>query len=311
MATTSTTGRNLLITGGTGSFGNAFTERVLNDNFFDRIVIFSRDEKKQQEMRRRFNDSRLRFFLGDVRDRERLTRAFCGVDYVVHAAALKQVDRSGEAFDEFVKTNALGSLNVVRAAHLAGVQKVVGLSTDKACAPSTPYGVSKATMEWLFVGGSAWGDCRFCCTRYGNIINSRGGVMEIWQNQVNAGQKITITDPTMTRFWMTLEQSVNLVLLALDRMRGGEIFVPKDIKRGSIDELVTSYFPDHPSYVIGKRSYEKQHERLIAREEADRVRDCGDVYVIQPLHVRWAPEPYGADMPSVPDGFEYRSDKCT
>lgn len=299
----------ILITGGTGTFGNAFTEYALTHNLYERIVIFSRDEKKQQAMRNRLNDSRLRFLLGDVRDCERLTRACQGVDAVIAAAALKQVDRSGQETDEFHATNVTGSHNVIKATTLARVPKTVFLSSDKACASSTPYGASKAMMEWFAVAANAWGHSSFCCTRYGNVLDSRGSVLELWQARVDQGLPLLITDPDMTRFWMSIQDAVDLVLLALDRMRGGEIFIPKGVGRSSVGELARKHFPNSEWEIIGKRSYEKDHEILVSADEVDRLRDCGDVYVLLPEHVRWEPRPYGEDMPGVKAGFEYRSDK--
>lgn len=301
---------NILITGGTGTFGHAFVRRALDTRLADRITVLSRDEKKQADMRASFNDSRLRFFLGDVRDRRRLERAFQNVPVVIHAAALKMVDRSAEAFDEFAKTNVYGSFNVIDAAHMTGVEKVVGLSSDKACESVTPYGSSKSVMEHAFVGANAWGSTKFSCTRYGNVLDSRGSVLEIWRDQIACDWNLTITDPAMTRFWMTTDQAVDLVLLALNRMNGGEIFIPKDLKRGTVLGLAEAMYPDVPIKYIGKRPYEKIHEVLIADEERDRVHDCGDVYVLLPHKsvVRWRPRPHGESMPGVGEEFRYRSD---
>lgn len=299
----------ILITGGTGTFGNAFTQYALAHNLYKRIIILSRDEDKQQTMRNRFSDERLRFFLGDVRDQACLFRAFDGVDAIIHAAALKHVDRSGESFDQFHATNTIGSSNVINAAILAGVSKAVFLSSDKACEPSTPYGTTKRAMEWFAVGGNAWGHSRFCCTRYGNVLDSRGSVLGLWQARVDAGLPLQITDPSMTRFWMTIQDAVDLALLALKRMRGGEIFIPKNVNRSSVGELALKHHPGWPVKITGKRSYEKQHELLVSGEEMDRLRDCGDVYVLLPEHVRWEPRPYGESAPGVGAGFEYGSDK--
>ena len=296
--------KNILITGGTGTFGNAFTERMLTDNLAERVTIFSRDEKKQLDMRVKFNDARLRFILGDVRDVAKLERAFCGTECVVHAASLKMVQRSGVDADEFFKTICLGSKNVIDAAHKAGVKKVVALSTDKACAPTTPYGIFKAVSEALFVHGNTWGDCRFCCTRYGNISGSRGSVLELWAGQAAQGKPLTITDDEMTRFWMPIHQAVDLVLLALERMGGGEIFIPKHVTKSRVIQFASMHFPGSEIEVTGeKRSYEKTHEWLVAPEEADRCHDCGDVYVLTPMHIRWSPGPYGLDFPLVERGF--------
>lgn len=289
----------LLITGGTGTFGNAFTKRVLTDNLYGRIVILSRDEKKQQDMRRRFDDSRLRFLLGDVRDADRLHRAFNGVDIVIHAAALKQVDRSGGDFDEFYKTNCGGSFNVINAAIHAGVRQILGLSSDKACRPTTPYGGTKLILEYAFTRANEWGHSRFACVRYGNVIGSRGSVLDIWRDRVAANLPLQITNPDMTRFWMTVEQSVDLVLLALEHMQGGEVFVPKDLDRSSIADLAEKHHPGWPVEIIGLNSYEKIHEELIAPDEIAQVREDEDCYVVRPLHVRWEPEPYGGDLPGI------------
>ena len=305
---------NLFITGGTGSFGHAFTKRVLADDLAERITILSRDEWKQAQMRAQFADSRLRFFLGDVRDGARLVRAFQGVDVVVHTAALKQVDRSGDAFDEFLKTNVIGAMNVVEACHAAGVKKCVALSTDKAVEATTPYGVSKYCSEFLFVGGNAWGQCRFSLVRYGNVLGSRGSVLETWAEQHAAGKPLTITDSAMTRFWLGIEDAVGLALLALDRMRGGEVFIPKRLGEGGcvmgskIVDLARSRFPQAEFEVTGKRSYEKRQECLVADEERDRLRDVGDCYVLLPMHVRWEPPPYGFAGGMVGAEFQYRSD---
>lgn len=299
----------LLITGGTGTFGHAFTRHALDVMLAERIVILSRDEKKQADMRREFNDCRLRFFLGDVRDQARLERAFQDVDTVIHAASLKMVDRSGDDADEFFKTICLGTLNVIEAAHKAGVKKVVALSTDKAVQSTTPYGAFKSAAEWLLVSGNAWGPAKFSCVRYGNVLDSRGSVLEIWRNQIACNKPLTITDPNMTRFWLTLQQAIDLVILAVERMNGGEIFIPKNVMRSTMREFAHEHFPDAEMRVIGKRSYEKTHECLVADEERDRLRDCGDCYVLLPHSARWGPGPYGRDMPRAGGDFQYRSDK--
>lgn len=298
---------NLLITGGTGTFGHAFTAHALTNNLYNRIVVLSRDEKKQQEMRAEFNDSRLRFLLGDVRDVDRLEMALQGIDIVIHAAALKQVDRSALDIIEFINTNVNGTRNVIQAAHRCNVKKLVVLSTDKACASTTPYGATKSLAEWLAIAGNVYGPARSCAVRYGNIIGSRGSVLETWERQSEAGQSITITDERMTRFWMTIEAAVDLVLLALNRMGGGEIFIPKGIQHGGVLQFARSHFQDAYITQVGKRSYEKVHEMLVSPEEVDRLRDCGDVYVLLPEHVRWKPGPYGMDGQPVPPDFQYRS----
>jgi UDP-N-acetylglucosamine 4,6-dehydratase len=297
----------LLITGGTGTFGRAFATHALTNNLYSRIVILSRDEKKQSDMRAEFNDSRLRFLLGDVRDVDRLEMALRGVDHIIHAAALKQVDRSALDIIEFINTNVNGTRNVIRVAHKCGVKKLVVLSTDKACASTTPYGATKSLAEWLAIAGNVYGPTRSCATRYGNIVGSRGSVFEIWRQQKKAGQSITVTDERMTRFWMTIDQAVELVLLALNRMRGGEVFIPRDITAVNIMKIARDAFPDAYITETGKRSYEKIHEMLVSPEERDRLRFCGDVYVLLPEHVRWEPGPYGTDGVPVPPDFQYRS----
>jgi len=292
----------VLVTGGTGSFGHAFVRRVLEHSLFDRVTCLSRDELKQAQMRQEFTDLRLRFYLGDVRDVDRLERAFQDVDVVVHAAALKQVDRSGEAIDEFIATNTLGSLNVIAACHRAGVKKCVFLSSDKACASATPYGSTKDLASWAFIGASAWGSCRYSVTRYGNIIASRGSVLD-----QESPQTIGLTDDRMSRFWMTIDQAVDLVLLAIQRMHGGEVFIPKGIKRQMVRDTFEEQWPDTYITVTGKRSYEKITEKLVAEEERDRCHDCGDVYVLTPFSWQWDPPPYGLEFPLVPGDFTYTS----
>lgn len=299
---------HVLITGGTGTFGHAFVQRIAVLDLFSRVTIYSRDEYKQGVMRAEFNgEPWLRFFLGDVRDVDRLTRAMQEIDIVIHAAALKQVDRSFDAFDEFVRTNTVGAMNVVEACHRAGVKFCVALSTDKAVEPTTPYGTSKQAAEWLFVAGNAWGPCKFSLVRYGNIIGSRGSVLDVWRKQLKDYGHIRVTDKAMSRFWLTIDQAVDLVLLALERGRGGEIFIPKDVPRSSVEELAQLNFPNTPIRYTGKRSYEKLTERLVAVEETDRVRDCDDVLVVVPHSYHWEPGPYGLDFPPVPADFHYTS----
>jgi UDP-N-acetylglucosamine 4,6-dehydratase len=297
----------ILVTGGTGTFGHAFVRRVLDDGLFEQVVVYSRDEQKQSVMKSEFDDPRLRFFLGDIRDRDRLVRAFQGVDVVVNAASLKQVDRSGEAIDEFVKTIVNGTLNVVEACHIAGVSKCLGLGTDKEVESTTPYGSCKSVASWILINASAWGPTRCAEVRYGNIVGSRGSVTNVWAEQFEGNGRLRLTDPTMTRFWLCIEDAVDLVLLALDRMRGGEIFIPKNLQHSTIHYLLMQHYPDADYDIVGKRSYEKQHERLVATEEIDRLRAASDVYVLLPHSWNWVPGPYGTDLPPVPVGFEYTS----
>jgi UDP-N-acetylglucosamine 4,6-dehydratase len=253
------------------------------------------------------NDPRLRIQIGNVRDPDRLCRVFQGVDCVVHAASLKQVDRSAEQADEFHETICNGARNVIRAAHASGVKRVVALSTDKAVESVVAYGSFKSSAEHLFIGGNAWGSCKFALVRYGNILDSRGSVLETWRERAKAGKPLQVTDERMTRFWMDIWEAVDLVCLALDRMRGGEIFIPKGVQRTSIMDLLQVYHSGKPYRRTGKRGAEKIHECLVATEERDRLRDCGDVYVLLPADVKWEPGPYGTEGEPVPDDFEYRS----
>ncbi|HID23973.1 MAG TPA: NAD-dependent epimerase/dehydratase family protein [Planctomycetaceae bacterium] len=290
----------LLVTGGTGTFGHALVRVALERDLFPRLLVFSRDEYKQAMMAETFgHDPRLRFYLGDVRDLSALRLAFRAAHYVIHAAALKQVDRSARDFPQFVQTNVVGTMNVVHACHDAGVRKCVVLSTDKACEATTPYGATKAVAEWLAVTGSTYGPCRFAAVRYGNVIGSRGSVLEVWRKQVEAHGEVRLTDPNMTRFWMTPEDAVALALYALANSRGGEVFVPKDPPHSSIRDLARSAFPRAPHRIVGKRAYEKKHEVLVSPEELDRARDVGPCVVLvpPPAFVHWDPPPFGADAP--------------
>ena len=292
----------VLVTGGTGTFGHALVRVALERGLFPRFLIFSRDEYKQAMMAEAFGrDPRLRFYLGDVRDPDALALAMRTAPYVIHAAALKQVDRSARDFPQFVQTNVVGTMNVVRACHAAGVRKCVVLSTDKACEATTPYGATKAVAEWLAVTGSTYGPCRFAAVRYGNVLGSRGSVLEIWRKQLEAGGEILVTDPDMTRFWLTPEDAVALALYALANLNGGEVFVPKDPPRSSVRDLARSAFPLAPLRVVGKRAYEKSHEVLVSSEELDRARDVGPCVVLvpPPPFVHWDPPPFGSDAPGV------------
>ena len=223
-------GKSILVTGGTGSFGKKFTELVLRDHSPRRLIIFSRDELKQHEMRvNGFDHSSLRYFIGDVRDRRRLLRAFQDVDYVIHAAALKQVPACEYNPIEAVETNITGARNIIDAALDCGVKKVIALSTDKAAAPVNLYGATKLVSEKLFVQANAYGGehgTKFGCVRYGNVVGSRGSVVPLFREQAKKG-KITVTDPRMTRFWITLDQGVQFVISSLDLLKGGELFIPK------------------------------------------------------------------------------------
>lgn len=276
--------RVLLITGGTGSFGNAVLERIL-DTDVKEIRIFSRDEKKQDDMRHMYHDSKLKFYIGDVRDINTIRPAVQGVDYIFHAAALKQVP-SCEFFPlEAVKTNVLGTENVLTAAIEAGVGRVVCLSTDKAAYPINAMGTSKAMMEKIIIAKARTVDpkkTRICCTRYGNVMASRGSVIPLFIEKIKAGRPLTITDGRMTRFIMNLNEAVDLVLFAFEHGSQGDLFVQKadastiDVLTQAIKELFE--VPDYPTEIIGIRHGEKTFETLLTNEECARAVDCGDFY---------------------------------
>lgn len=278
----------LLITGGTGSFGNAVLRRFI-DIGFDEIRIFSRDEKKQDDMRKRYNNAKLKFYIGDVRDQHSVAQAMRGVDYVFHAAALKQVPSCEFHPMQAVRTNVLGTENVLTAAVDAGVKRVVCLSTDKAVYPINAMGISKAMMEKVMVASSRnleGTGTVICGTRYGNVMASRGSVIPLFVDQVRNGQPITITDPTMTRFMMTLADAVDLVLYAFEHGNNGDIFVQKapaatvEVLARAILELMGK--PDHPVNVMGTRHGEKLYEALLGREEMACAEDMGDYFRVPP-----------------------------
>ncbi len=301
-------GRNILITGGTGSFGQKCTEILLEKWDPQRLVVFSRDELKQHEMRQKFTDPRIRFFIGDVRDRDRLYRAMNGVDAVIHTAALKQVPACEYNPFEAVKTNILGGVNVIDAAIDCGVDRVIAVSTDKAVNPVNLYGATKLCAEKLFVQGNAYsthGGTRFSCARYGNVMASRGSVIPIFIQQRTTGT-VTITDKRMTRFWITLNQGVEFVLRGLQWMRGGEIFVPK-IPSMSIMDLAAAIAPGCEVKFTGIRPGEKIHELLVSPDESRQTLEFSDMFVIRPSHSWWdVGEPDGGK--SLSDGFRYGSD---
>jgi len=301
--------KRVLITGGTGSFGKEFVRTLLNNYNPRQVVVFSRDELKQWEMGQQFNDNRLRFFIGDIRDKDRLCRAFQGVDIVVHAAALKQVPTAEYNPFEAIKTNIIGAQNIIEAAIDCGVKKVVALSTDKACNPVNLYGATKLCMEKLFINGNAYAggmDERtlFSIVRYGNVWGSRGSVVKLFEQQRGNGI-VTVTDVNMTRFWVTLSDAVGFVLKGIGNMQGGEVFVPK-LKAKSILNVVNAIAPDCVVSCSGTRPGEKLHEVLITKEEGRRTIDCGNYYVIEPEFNWW--DRGSVKGVSVPQGFEYRSD---
>jgi len=280
--------KKLIITGGTGSFGNAVLNRFLHTDISE-IRIFSRDEKKQDDMRKRYNNSKLKFYIGDVRDQRSLAQAFRGVDYCFHAAALKQVPSCEFYPMEAVRTNVMGTENVLEAAISSGLKRVVCLSTDKAVYPINAMGISKAMMEKVMVAASRnldQCDTVICGTRYGNVMASRGSVIPLFVEQVLAGKAISITDPAMTRFMMTLEDAVDLVLYAFEHGRNGDIFVQK-APAATIEVLTQAILqlmgkPDHEIRVIGTRHGEKLYEALLSREERVAAQDLGGYFRIPP-----------------------------
>lgn len=303
------TGLTVLLTGGTGSFGKKFAEVLLRDHNPKKLIIFSRDELKQHEMRMIYSDPRLRYFIGDVRDKERLHRAVQGVDIIVHAAALKQVPSCEYNPFEAVKTNIIGASNIIDVAIDAGVKKVMALSTDKAVNPINLYGATKLVAEKLFVQGNAYagaGGTRFSCVRYGNVVGSRGSVIPVFQRQ-RANEKITITDVRMTRFWITLEQGVQFVVKCVGLMHGGEVFVPK-IPSMRIVDLADVIAPGCEREIIGIRPGEKLHEVLVSRDESRYTLEFDDMYLIQPVHPWWQTNEHPGGRP-MKDGEKYSSDK--
>ena len=304
----------VLITGGTGSFGKKFTEIVLREHRPKKLIIFSRDELKQHEMRNLYPDtggSPMRYFVGDVRDRERLYRAFSGVDIIVHAAALKQVPACEYNPFEAVQTNIIGAKNVIDAAIDQGVKKVMALSSDKAVNPVNLYGATKLCAEKMFVQANSYsseGGARFSCARYGNVMGSRGSVIPVFLEQRKNGT-ITITDPRMTRFWLTLERGVNFVIRCIDQMHGGEIFVPK-IPSMKVTDLAGVLAPECEIEYIGIRPGEKLHEVLVSENEVRHTVESDDMYVIQPAHPWWQAENW-IDAKPLPDDFCYTSDTNT
>lgn len=303
-------GASILVTGGTGSFGKAFLGRVLEHHDPARVVIFSRDELKQYELRQSWgDDDRVRFFLGDIRDADRLIMAMRGVDYVVHAAALKQVDTAEYNPMEYVKTNILGSENVIQAALATGVKRVVALSTDKASSPVNLYGATKLTADKLFISSNhyaAAGETRFCVVRYGNVMGSRGSVIPFFRSLAAKGEPLPITDLRMTRFWITLPQAVDFVVDSFADMTGGELYVPR-IPSMRVVDLAEAIAPGAPLVEIGIRPGEKLHEEMISSEDSRRTVRREDRYVVQPTLAIWGgfQESVGEQ---VPDGFAYTSD---
>lgn len=305
-------GRTILITGGTGSFGQAFLRTILRRFKPKKVIVLSRDEFKQFELQHdpEIDPKITRFFIGDVRDRDRLRVAFRGVDYVVHAAALKHIATAEYNPFECIQTNVQGAENVVLAALDAGVKRVIALSTDKAANPANLYGASKLASDKIFVAAKSIvgrGDPRFAVVRYGNVLGSRGSVVPFFQKLIDEGtESLPITDERMTRFWITLQQGVDFVLSCLQRMQGGEIFVPK-IPSMSVVDLARTLGPDIPLRFIGMRSGEKLHETMITSHDARHTVDAGDRYIIRSPNVNWY-ESSEKETP-VAEDFQYSSDE--
>ena len=304
-------GSTILITGGTGSFGHSFVPTVLKEFNPKKMIILSRDEMKQWEMAKLFNgDSRVRFFIGDVRDRERLYRAFDGVDYVVHAAATKIVPTAEYNPFECIKTNVNGAMNVIDAAIDKKVKRVVALSTDKASSPINLYGASKLASDKLFVAGNAYAgehNTRFSVVRYGNVMGSRGSVIPFFLSIADKGV-LPITDPRMTRFMISLEQGVRLVFHALEDMVGGEIYVKK-IPSMKVTDIARVIAPKAEFEIIGIRPGEKVHEQMVGVEDAPHTFEYAEHFKILPAIHNWAADPYRIkDGKKVPEGFVYSSD---
>lgn len=302
-------GASVLITGGTGSLGKSLVSYLLNETKVRRIAIYSRDELKQQQLRKDFQDDpRLRWFIGDIRDLERLKRAFHDVDFVVHAAALKQVDTGEYNPMEFIKTNVLGSQNVIDAAIESGVKRVVALSTDKASSPINLYGATKLTADKLFVAANNYSfsyGTIFSVVRYGNVMGSRGSVIPFFQELAKKGEPLPITDLRMTRFWISINEAVKFVVESFQMMTGGELYVPK-IPSMKIVDLARAVSPSSKLNEIGMRPGEKLHEEMISADDSRRTIILENRFVVTPVVAEWGyKEPEGLKMP---EGLAYRSD---
>jgi UDP-N-acetylglucosamine 4,6-dehydratase len=310
-------GKSVLITGGTGSFGRRFTATLLAQHRPARVVIFSRDELKQFEMQQEYDAPCMRYFIGDVRDRERLVQAMRDIDFVVHAAALKQVPAAEYNPTECIRTNVNGAENVIHAAIANGVERVIALSTDKAASPANLYGATKLLSDKLFVAANNIAGrqrTRFAVVRYGNVVGSRGSVVPLFRKLIAEGAPdLPITDPRMTRFWITLQQGVDFVVRGFARMHGGELFVPK-IPSVRIVDLATAMAPGLPQRIIGIRPGEKLHELMISRDDSPNALEFPDHYVICPAirfieHGSYAVNRAGEQGQPIPEGFKYSSDR--
>jgi UDP-N-acetylglucosamine 4,6-dehydratase/5-epimerase len=302
-------GASVLITGGTGSLGKSLISYLLKETSVRRIAVFSRDELKQHNLRLEFQDNpRLRWFIGDIRDLDRLKRAFNGVDFVIHAAALKQVDTGEYNPMEFIKTNVLGSQNVIDAAIETGVKRVVALSTDKASSPINLYGATKLTADKLFVAANNYSysyGTTFSVVRYGNVMGSRGSVIPFFREVAAQGKPLPITDLRMTRFWISIESAIKFVIDSLEMMSGGELYVPR-IPSMKIVDLANAVAPGTKLEEIGMRPGEKLHEEMISADDSRRTIILENRYVVTPVVAEWGYEPpAGARMP---EGQAYRSD---
>ena len=303
------TNKVVLVTGGTGSFGKKFVSAMLNRYHPAKIIIYSRDELKQYEMQMKgFNHPSLRFFIGDIRDLERMKRAFQGVDIVIHAAALKQVPACEYNPFEAVKTNILGTQNVIDAALDCGVKKVMAISTDKAVNPVNLYGVTKLAAEKLVIQSNSYAggrETRLSCVRYGNVIGSRGSVVPVFLHQRKSGE-LQITDERMTRFWISLDQGIQFVIDCTEQMCGGEVFVPK-IPSMSVKDLATAIAPEAKVVVSGIRPGEKLHEMLISEDEARNTVEFDRMFVVQPSGMTWFGRDWEKTGKPLPDGYSYAS----
>ncbi|MDR0664503.1 MAG: UDP-N-acetylglucosamine 4,6-dehydratase (inverting) [Helicobacteraceae bacterium] len=309
--------KTILVTGGTGSFGRAFVKRVLNRYAPKRLIVYSRDEQKHYEMSGVFRGASMRYFVGDVRDRDRLCRAMEGVDYCVHAAAMKHVPIAEYNPMECVKTNINGAQNVIDAALLTGVKRTIALSTDKAASPINLYGATKLVSDKLFIGANnikGSRDCGFSVVRYGNVFGSKGSVAPLFKRLIGEGAKsLPITDARMTRFWIALDQGVEFVIKSFERMHGGEIFVPK-IPSMRIADLARAFAPNAKQEIVGIRPGEKLHELMISSDDSRNVLEFDDFFIIVPAidfskKTDFSVTANGEKGKAVAEGFEYASDK--
>jgi len=300
--------KTVLVTGGTGSFGRAFAKYVLDNCGPEKLIIFSRDELKQYDMQQQFSlYKNIRFFIGDVRDKQRLSMALRGVDYVIHAAALKQVPLMEYNPAEAIKTNIIGAMNLIEAAIENKIKKVIALSTDKACNPVNLYGATKLCSDKLFVAGNSYSGengVKFSIVRYGNVVGSRGSVVPLFLQKKPEGV-LPITDRRMTRFWITIEQAVKFVVMVFEKMNGGEIFVPK-IPSMNIMDLAQAIAPECRTEVVGIRPGEKLHEIMISENDARNTKELRDCYVILPSFPWWDSLNH-REGKSVPSGFRFSS----